>query len=176
MNSSKGVLSGRKEFEKLSNIFDNLQQYIVENDWKGACHITTLILTFAALDLKFDAKPCIGEVKAGNVKFDHSWLEIDGKIYDASIIRPLVHSPFSSVYNSIDLNTKIQTALEYSFIQDADRFGIAKQIVSKSIFDYASEFPNGFDKVMSNIVRPHIPKTTIAAYREKYSDLKWKVA
>ncbi|PNI03458.1 hypothetical protein C1N32_16530 [Vibrio diazotrophicus] len=103
-----------KNDEIISQLYSNLLQFVVEDEYRGGCHDTSAIFHIILKELGIENVLCIGEVKTGELYFDHSWVEIDGKIYDIAICMPLEgtlwHPP---VFASIDLDSKNETELGY---------------------------------------------------------------
>lgn len=76
----------------ISSTFGVLE-YLTASDWAGACHATSAVLHVILKEQGVDSELCIGEVRK-NVKTqiiytDHSWILIDGLIYDIAIYKPL---------------------------------------------------------------------------------------
>ena len=73
-------------------IFTATLKFVAQNQWQGACHGTSAILALLLNAGRVQAVPCLGECYADNYYFDHSWIEIDGLVYDAAIAVPLIPS------------------------------------------------------------------------------------
>ena len=86
---------------------------------------------------------CLGEVSFGSVYFDHSWVEVDGEIYDAAISNTLVVDLYCPpVFRGIDLSTAQPTVLRYGTPSGQGYDENALMIRSICVSDYMSMFPN----------------------------------
>ena len=59
-----------------------MMRYMMDKQLIGACHATVSALYVALSELGLRPELCIGEVLAGRMPFDHSWLLVDGKVVD----------------------------------------------------------------------------------------------
>lgn len=82
-----------------------LLRHMWECEYRGACHSTSAILFVLMSERGLRPKLCIGEVRAGGPFFDHSWVELDGKVFDVAVSLPdLSGTPVGGpVFASIDL-------------------------------------------------------------------------
>lgn len=60
-----------------------------DENWRGACHMSTAVAHILLVQQGVNSTPCLGDVVTLRGPFDHSWLEIDGAIYDLAIAYPL---------------------------------------------------------------------------------------
>lgn len=101
--------------EVLRSTYQELISIIERRCWAGACHSTAAVLYVLLAEQGLEPTLCIGEVRAGNYRFDHSWVEVDGLIYDAAVGYPseegkTVSSP---VFASAETATGVPTQLRY---------------------------------------------------------------
>lgn len=87
----------------VQRIFDELTNFIVhkiktENTMRGACHSSSAILYILLSEAGFEPKIKIGVVHSDYLKSysDHSWIELDNKIYDIAIAYQNYIPPFSA--------------------------------------------------------------------------------
>ena len=120
--------------------FKEVQKFMVRKGWYGACHATTAVLYAICKVLDIEANPCIGEVFY-KAYFDHSWLEINGAIFDLAITMPFVDDYATGpIFNSIDLTTGEKATLDYGVkYQGLDTQ--AKYAFSMSIYKYLRNSP-----------------------------------
>ena len=103
-----------KNADKFKTAFLALANFVIGNQWAGACHATSAILYAVAKRLSIEATPCIGEAFEGTGTFDHSWIEIDGKPYDVAIAVPLKpECACAPVFAGIDICAMKPTIVEY---------------------------------------------------------------
>jgi len=78
----------------IASVFMACLRTIHQLEWQGACHATSAILHIALAEHGVPSELCIGEVGItngahGSVAFDHSWIELRGRVFDAAISLPL---------------------------------------------------------------------------------------
>ncbi|HEI9844111.1 TPA: acetyltransferase [Morganella morganii] len=107
--------------DKLMYVYNNIIQLIVQFERYGACHDTSAMLYVLAKEIGFNAEIFIGEVYSADhgKYFDHSWVSIDGFIYDPAIGYPLPESEGGKyvcgpVYASIDITAKSAPSVVYA--------------------------------------------------------------
>ena len=96
----------------LEDIYKSMLDYVVDNEFTGACHSTSAAMFVLLSELGMNPKLKIGEVYSlsNKVCFDHSWIEMDNQIFDVAIGYPQPpelggQSVCGPIFNSIDLNT-----------------------------------------------------------------------
>ena len=160
-------------------MFDNLYNFMNDKKWIGACHASTAVLYTLALRIGLNAYPCIGEVSENLGTFDHSWLEVDNKIYDIAIALPLKASwALGPVFDSIDISTNKMPNLKYGITYCG--LGYQAEAISQiSIYEYLSSCPNPdlikltidiAKKSNIKITKPWIYRTLIDAYWYKCTE------
>ena len=154
---------------KVFDIYFATLNYILKNDWKGSCHITTAIMYILLKESGFSPICCIGEVVASeSLAFDHSWIELDGEIYDASIVLPLEEIVVSGpIFNSIDI-------IDCSFIDEI--YGIkhtglgpqAKRVQRTNFVQYIQPMYCHLEKIAMS-ARVHIDRSILT----KFENTQW---
>ncbi len=101
-----------KNTVSLEDIYKSMLDYVIDNNFTGACHSTSAAMYILLSELGLNPKLKIGEVYSysDNVCFDHSWVEMDDEIFDIAIGYPqppelggqYVCGP---IFNSTDLST-----------------------------------------------------------------------
>jgi len=128
--------------EIISQLYSELLQFIVEAEYRGGCHDSSAVFHVILEELGIENVLCIGEVKTGEQYFDHSWVEIGGKIYDAAICMPLEggrrHPP---VFASIDLDSNAETELGYGIPSPVGLDEPARTIAHINLGKYALRDP-----------------------------------
>ena len=91
------ILEKQPEKDLIKRICSALLQHIFSppwdqgNMWTGACYATSAILYVLFCEIGLSPSPCIGVVSHPlGIKFDHSWIEVNGEVYDMAICCPLV--------------------------------------------------------------------------------------
>jgi hypothetical protein len=119
--------------------YESLLRYMWSNLYQGACHSTSAVLFILFSELNLTPKLCIGEVKRGDNFFDHSWVEMDGQIFDVAVSLPQLEGRQvgGPVFASVDLYTSIRTNLLFG-ISDGTGLDETAQIpVNRTLFEYS---------------------------------------
>jgi hypothetical protein len=160
-------------------VFSALLGYIHKEDWQGACHASCTVL-YSLLSVKgISAEIYLGEVEVsrGVAYFDHSWIEIDGEIYDAAISNTLTDLAFPPVFGGIDLASGDRPLLRYGTPSGQGYDASAQWIRSIPVSDYMSAFPEhpqglfGLTKLIG--MKAGI-QVNIDAVRKTASNAVWK--
>lgn len=103
-----------KNKEKIESVISYTYNFFMKHEWEGACHALSAIQYILLNEIGIDSKICIGIVRKDNYIFDHSWIEIDGKVYDIAVANGLDGIKISSpVVRGIDIGTLEETTLKY---------------------------------------------------------------
>ncbi|MDD1977313.1 GNAT family N-acetyltransferase [Pseudomonas tussilaginis] len=129
----------------LLKTFTAVLMYIVDNGQLGACHESSAILYMLLLEQGVDAELVIGEVRAGALYFDHSWVEVGGLIYDPAVGFP--HQDGENVgpaiFASRDLLTGQETGLKYGATSPTGFDKAALKVAPATLKQYAKHQPTG---------------------------------
>ncbi|MED5100739.1 hypothetical protein AB1L07_18045 [Niallia alba] len=80
----------------------------------------------------------IGEVRIGNLVFDHSWIELDGKVLDVAIMNTLQDGiMFPPVFFGNSVASGMEVNYEYGVSNALDE--IARRVLDMSIGRYIME-------------------------------------
>lgn len=167
-----------QQCQNIKTIFFSILKIMHKEKWEGACHATSSIMYVLLKELEMHPDLYIGEVKKGNIIFDHSWIQIDDKVYDAAISMGLegriISNPIIADYN-IDTLKKVD--VEYG-VKTAEGLGYPANVIQNiSIVDYMDKFPcyeDGLWKIVCDIGSELGINFDIAILRNKYSSVKWK--
>lgn len=162
--------------DELANIIINLYKYIYQKNWWGACHATASVLYVALKEKGLNPVLCIGEVRKGSHLFDHSWIELDGKIIDLAICMTMQNGMAlnAPVILNIDLDSKQKHNIKYG----VKVFGLnepALSISKRSFNEYMDAYPDnkkGLWGIVETILNINID---IKLFKEKYKNVKRKV-
>jgi hypothetical protein len=83
--NAKNSLIGFEHEIETRMIFFALLDFIKFMNWRGACYPASVALTVLFREIGLNAVLCIGNVEFIDIRFTHSWVEVDGKIFDATI-------------------------------------------------------------------------------------------
>lgn len=160
---------------KLNDAYYLLLEFIIKNNDYGACHSTSVVLYILMSELGFNPELCIGEVRCGvdSHAFDHSWVVLDGLIYDASVVlpHPCGYSNTGPIFASIDLNTgKLVNANYGEFVEG---FGDDASIVyPMTIGEYAASIYPFLWSYAKDLLTSMDIETTNEYLRNKYKSLR----
>lgn len=126
--------------EELCNVFTFSLGTLWTAGWKGACHDTSAALYMALKELEFNATLCIGVVDSRVGRFDHSWVEIDGFIFDMAVCLPAEGGRHVSppVFASRNVETLLSTDLRYGFASRSDLDDAAELVAQLNLEGYAN--------------------------------------
>lgn len=161
--------------KNLSDILIRFCKYIYNNQWRGACHAISSILYVVLVENGFKPEICIGEVQKDNHLFDHSWIELDGKIIDIAINLTLDGTYVSApIIFDIDIAIKEKHKIKYG----VNVYGLDEEalFVSQCPFNlYMDMFPynnNGLWGIVTEILNK---KINIEEIKLKCKNIKRKV-
>lgn len=149
MNQKKSlqIIANEIPFEhehksKIHNTFFVISNYFKKNPQAGACHLISGILHVLLKEQGIENDLCIGEVTYKKSKtFTHSWIEIDGKVFDIAIQLTLQFEVNPPVYASYDLYTKNIVERVYGTNNPAGFDQMGKIVFESSFVTYMSGFP-----------------------------------
>jgi hypothetical protein len=161
--------------DKLSTLLCNMLHYMKDKNWIGACHATSATMFVGLSELGYLPKLCMGEVN-GSFLFDHSWIELDGKIIDLAASMTLLNGmPASSpVVLDIDIDTREKHLLNYG-VSGRGLDAEARRVMAQPFDDYMRNYPNETNGLWGVVNKILPAPTSVATLREKYAEVKWTV-
>lgn len=104
--------------KKLFRAWEVLLAFVLKKNHWGACHDTSAVLYMLLKELGLSPTLNIGEVRAPAGFLDHSWVEVEGRIFDVAVCLPQpggtdVGGP---IFANIDVATNRKTALQYGAV------------------------------------------------------------
>jgi hypothetical protein len=95
INNLKEILKNTSHKDELEIIYFELLDFMQKNDWRGACHESCGVQYVLLKELGINCIWKLGEIEYKDrtingraICFDHSWLLIDGEIFDAALWKP----------------------------------------------------------------------------------------
>lgn len=160
----------------VTNVFSSALKWVYTNEYRGGCHDTSAAIYVLLSELGLAPVLCIGEVKYAPYYFDHSWVEVGNKIYDAAVCMPNTSGvPSAPVFGSIDLETGDKTELIYGLASPAGYDEEAKVVSLMTLGEYSlfhSDDPNKVWNLAKIIGKEAGMKVNVAKIREKYSHVR----
>jgi hypothetical protein len=91
---------------RITKVFFALLDFLRQTKWSGACHGVSAILYVIYSELGFEPKLCTGIICRDKWMSGHSWIELNGKVYDAACYFPIEGRPkVMPVFNGVELDT-----------------------------------------------------------------------
>lgn len=146
LDTAEGIAQQRiQNGKRLFQAYGSLLKFISIEDWTGACHSSSAVLYVVLSEMGFTPELLIGEVRAPAGMFDHSWIAVDGQIFDAAAGFPGedgfdVGGP---VFASIDLRTQQPTQNIYGVKSEGGLDEIGRFVASVNLVEYVAGMPQG---------------------------------
>ena len=131
--------------KRLFQAYAALLKFVWYNDYIGACHDTSAILYIILSEMGFSPVLMIGEVKAAIGIFDHSWVELDGKVYDVAVGFPGEDGCHvgPSIFASLNLHTGEPTDLEFGVRSQNGLDEVGRMVANSNLDQYSKLQPEG---------------------------------
>ncbi|MDU1847206.1 MAG: SEC-C metal-binding domain-containing protein [Niallia nealsonii] len=124
--------------QKIKDIYRGAFDFIVEYNYQGGCHLLSAIMHILLSESGYNSIVKIGEVRIGNLVFDHSWIELDGKVLDVAIMNTLQDGiMFPPVFFGNSVASGMEVNYEYGVSNALDE--IARRVLDMSIGRYIME-------------------------------------
>ena len=176
LNNLKNEASKNKKERIIHKIFSQLLQWVYLNGYEGGCHLISAAMYILLSEAGIKSSLCLGEVKTGEQFFDHSWVEIDNKIYDVTLVMPLSggisHPP---VFASKDLSTNSISALKYGLTSGDGLNEAAQFVLNVDLGTYSRHVDNELFKITKQLSQEVGMKINIEKIQKKYSTIKRKL-
>lgn len=123
-NKTWSEVAGDIEFSNTQRAAIHKTFFLLNDDFKkhpnpGGCHLVSSILYVLLSEQGISSELCIGEVqRPEGPYFDHSWVEIDGKVFDLSIQLTLDGGRNAPVFAGYDLDSGLLTKFNYLFMKE----------------------------------------------------------
>jgi hypothetical protein len=151
----------------------NLYNFMIKENWCGACHASSSVLYVALSELGFKPVLCIGEVEGEGLYFDHSWIVLDGKIIDLSLSMTMLNgmSVCGLIVCGKDIDTNEAPNLQYG-ICGRGLEGEAKMVMNMPFVQYMNGFPYGKDGLWTIVAKVLEKEVDINQMRKKYKNTR----
>lgn len=175
--SAQKLKQANNNGDKVLTTFLGLLTFLHQFDWQGACHASSAVFATLLGHQGLEVTVCLGEVSYGKIYFDHSWIEVDGKIYDVAISNTLIEGfAFPPVFCNTDLSTRKPTELMYGNPSGQGYDASASWIRNTSIAEYMGMFqghPHGLFGIAHVVGRSIGLKLSVDEIRKQAHKLVW---
>lgn len=157
----------------ISQTYFAVMDYYKKYPNPGACHLVSSILYVLLKEQGVENDLCIGEVKINDKYADHSWIEINGEIFDIAIQLGLDGSINSPIYSGFKLTDSTKTEMIYGSTSPVGLDNEAKQVLATPFVVYMDSYPQfnqGAWRIVKDIGRELKLKVDIPKLREKYKE------
>ncbi|QFT87690.1 hypothetical protein FIU87_03410 [Bacillus sp. THAF10] len=129
--------------DKIYKTFFAISDYYKKKPNPGACHLISSVFHVLLKEQDIENDLCIGEVLTENALFfDHSWIEIDGRVFDIAIQLTLQNETNPPVYAGYDLYTK-RIAYRVYGVDSPSGFDLdAKKVFETPFLKYMNGYGN----------------------------------
>lgn len=176
LSTAKKITPNSQNGKSILKVFCAALEWIYTTKYAGGCHDTSAAIYILLCELGLTPVLCIGEVKYGKSFFDHSWVELNNKIFDAAVFLPEAAGKSSPpVFASIDLTTGKKTQLIYGLASPDGYCENAKLVAPLTLGEYSKltiENPDKLWKLTKSLGKEAGMKVNIAKIREKYSHVQ----
>ncbi|AIV55393.1 hypothetical protein Y603_4994 [Burkholderia pseudomallei MSHR1153] len=141
LQRAKEIATTLPEGETLYAAFAPMLKYVVSSKYLGGCHDTSAILYMQLREAGLqdaDVALCIGEVRVQQKPFDHSWVEVRGKVFDVAICAPNSDGSFAggAVFAGVDLGTNAEAQAKFGVASELALVEPAATVVGASLLEF----------------------------------------
>lgn len=152
-------------------------RYIEKTGWSGACHASSAVVFVLLREQGVGVDLCLGEALLGRTVFNHSWVELDGKVFDVAIVHTLENEILSApVVMGRNVETGNPTEVQYGVKSGQPDDPPTAMLRETSFVDYLDEFPGhhyGLWGLAVDLAAPLGLQLDAAELRGKYADTHW---
>lgn len=168
----RAAVSANGYNDRISDVLCNLNRYMQRKQWWGACHASCSALYVALSELGYSPKLCIGEIMGQGLYFDHSWIELDGKIIDMAISMTLLGGAPASepILFGKNIRNGMESVVEYG-VPGRGIEGESLIVMNLPFIDYMNAFPDEKDGLWGVVRELLGTEIDIEKLRKKYKDV-----
>ncbi len=175
---AESLTTTEPQFRPALKPFFEMLKFVDEESYRGACHATSSVLYVLLSELKMEPTICIGELGREGICFDHSWIEIAGKVFDVAVALP-DDSKFGSppVFMSRNLENLGEPYWQYGITSGIGDDPFVDLIKAGSFADYMDNAPfhkNGLWHFVQKFGRRCGLAINLNQTRQRYANVKWK--
>jgi hypothetical protein len=162
---------------KICTAYCAILDFIHQQAWRGACHASSAVFYVLLREQGVDGVLCRGTVENNGILFNHSWVEVEARVYDAAVSNTLSRE-FDSppVFGGIDLATAQATDLVHGVQSGQEPDEITVFVRDKGFNAYMDAFPHhnhGLWGVAKDVGKRIGIRLNVGKIRARYSDAGW---
>jgi hypothetical protein len=162
--------------EAIVTPFSELLTFVVESEYCGGCHDTSAVLHMLLAEAGVESTLCIGEVGVGSLFFDHSLIEVRGRVFDVAVCMPNEYGEAvgGPVFGNVDLITGASSALRYGAVSGQGIGDEAQPALLLNLNDYSDVQPDLNIWVLSVAMASRCgnERATLSYFRKRYGDVR----
>lgn len=128
--------------EQVSSVLCSMLGYMRDSHWIGGCHAACSVIYVALSELGYHVELCLGEVKAGALYFDHSWIMLDSKVIDIAVA--MIPAGDFNALGPVILDTNIGTNQRHKLQYGVYRSGLDREtekVRNMPFVEYMDNYP-----------------------------------
>lgn len=145
--------------ETFVDTYIKVLNHSLRKNWVGACHTLSSILYVLFREQGINANLNIGFAKSSKIPFPfcHSWVEIEGVIYDLSLYRSHSHIPnqmieiSGPIFKGVDLDINFKTQILYG-VKTTREDRILSNILSMTLGEYMDGWKQHKEGVWGEVI------------------------
>ena len=164
--------------ETCTNAVLRLYDFMITKNYFGGCHALSSALYVALCKLGFSPELCVGECQVpGMLPFDHSWVNLDGRIIDLAVYYPLtqqINSISGPVILGVDAITNRTPHTQYGINTGLPMSQQTMVAINSTFIEYMDNFPFGKEGLWSIVIDalPNTHLATVSDLRIRYKDVQ----
>lgn len=171
------ALKGHPHSLAITKTLSVVLRFIDRTGWQGACHAASAVVYLLLCEQSVKAELCLGEAQHENIVFNHSWIEIDGEVYDVAIVQTLDGASRSApVVKGINVETGQPADILYGVHSGQPDDPYAAMLRKTSFVDFLDGFPDhpsGLWGLAADLGGPLGLRLDSAGLRERHADSRW---
>lgn len=169
--------------EELTTLFIDFYDDMIRKGWiRGGCHTLSSLLHIILNEFGYCNTLKLGIVQIEDIRFSHSWIELNSNIFDISIHVTNYETLHISnvIFWSYDIETfdRVNNAIYRKMIDKSpDKTGeLIKNCTVRSYLDACPEGGYAFWNYILEFSKRHNKYLNMSRLKDKYIDTKWVIS
>lgn len=171
------ILKGHSHSLTITKTLTAVFRYMEKKRWSGACHASSALIFVLLQEQSVEATLCLGEAQIGKAVFNHSWIEVDGQVFDVAIaltLEPEIRS--APVIMGRNVQTERPTEVQYGINSgqpDDPPTELLRQTSFVDFLDGFPEHPYGLWGLAVDLAAPLGLQLHVSELRSRHADASW---